>query len=282
MVARPRVLVLGDETKGEVRRVIAAHKTWLEERCAVVATLLRRDDPIEVSADLCLCFGGDGTILSAARRMGSNQIPTLGINLGKLGFLAELTPEDLPDRAEAALRGELPEKKCLLLECSVSSDPETKVLVLNDAVVQRDRDSRLAAVTVSVGGRHVTNYVGDGLIVATPIGSTAYSLAAGGPIVAHDVEALVLTPLAPHALPVRPLVVPAEEEVVLQLEGEPGEAVGSLVLDGQVSFPIRGGDQIRVRPSPVRFRLLTSRDEDFFRILRAKFGWAGSPRYSAR
>lgn len=275
----PRVLLLADEKKGEARRIVDRFLPWLEKRASAVEVSLKRDDPLDGhAADICLACGGDGTILSAARRMGRNQVPTLGINLGKLGFLAEASVADFERVVELAFAGELREDPRLLLECCLPEFPEP-VLVLNDAVLQRG-DPALVEVSVRVAGAYVTTYSGDGVILATPTGSTAYSLAAGGPILAPDVDALVLTPLASHALPVRPLVIPAREDVQFVLEGKRKTAKGSLVLDGQVTHALSAGDPVELRVSDTRFRLLTLDQHDFHGILRHKFGWAGSPGWS--
>ena len=274
-VVKKRVLVLGDESKGELATVLPRVQKFLEERSALVDVILQRDAPIPVDVDLVVVLGGDGTILSAARRMGARQVPTLGINLGKLGFLAEVGVDRLEIALEAALLDQLSEKARLLVECTPPGREET-VHVLNDVVVQRGDVRRMIEIAVRVGGSAVANYVGDGIIVTTPVGSTAYSMSAGGPVLAPNVEALVLTPLASHALPLRPLVVRADQVIELDVVG----GAGRLVLDGQEDFSIRRGDRVTVRPSAHRFRLLTPGPDDFFEILRTKFGWSGSPHYT--
>ncbi len=279
---RPRVLLIGDEKKGEVARLVADLVPWLRQHAEVADVLLRRDEPITVEADYCVVLGGDGSILSAARRLRGRQIPTLGVNLGRLGFLARLTVDEDRTALQAvllrALRGEMREEPRMMLECA-SPEDGTTVLVLNDVVVQRDEPS-LIQVSVRVAGIDVTTYVGDGVILATPVGSTAYSLAAGGPIVAPQVDALVLTPLASHALPVRPLVIPAGGEVEFVVGGERPHS-GRLILDGQVSFGLSGGQRVVARRSDIQFRSLRLESDDFFQVLRRKFGWQGFPRYDA-
>ena len=279
-MGKPRVLVIGDRRKGEVSRILGACLPRLEERVDVLEVLLDREQAISVEADLCFVFGGDGTILSAARRMGQRQLPTLGFNLGRLGFLAEASIDQLDAALDEVLEGRAREEHRLLIEVQVPGEEE-RILVLNDAVVQRANEAALLGVDVEVGGHDVTNYVGDGLIVATPTGSTAYSLAAGGPVVAPLLEALVLTPLASHALPVRPLVVSAQLGVTMTPRGEERSVVGQLVLDGQETRPLRAGDRVELRPADVRFRLLLPESSTFYRTLRHKFGWAGAPRYES-
>lgn len=270
-----RVLVLGDASKGELDSVLDRVRAVVAERAEILGVVRDREAPLDPDAELLVVLGGDGTILSAARRMASRQIPTIGINLGKLGFLAETSIDALEPVLEAAIAGELVEETRLLLEASIPGR-EGVVHVLNDVVVQRGDSRRMMEISVCVGGREVTTYVGDGVICATPVGSTAYSMSAGGPVLAPSVDALVLTPLASHALPVRPLVVPSRDGVRLSLVG----GAGRLTLDGQEDFAIVTGQSVEVRASKHRFRLLKPATGDFFDILRAKFGWAGSPSYS--
>ncbi len=282
MSRQARVQIVADEQKGEVRETLRSFLPWLEERAELAGVLLDRERGLEgIDADLVVVFGGDGTILSTARHMGEHQLPTLGINLGRLGFLAEFRVEAAQSAVELALAGRLREEHRLLIECHAPGQ-DSPVLLLNDAVCQRGMHRGLIELSVKVGNRSVTTYSGDGLIVATPVGSTAYSLSLGGPILAPELEALVLTPIAPHALPVRPLVVPSEKPVELTVEAPEGEPVGSLVCDGQVKWHVCGGDRILLRRAKSCFRLLTLEGNDFFSILRQKFDWAGSPQYAAR
>jgi NAD+ kinase len=282
LARRPRVQIVGDEQKGEVRQVLGELQPWLEKRADIVGVQLGRDSSLEdIDADFVVVFGGDGTILSTARRMGRTQLPTLGVNLGRLGFLAEFRVEGARTALELALEGRLEEERRLLLECQAPGESEP-VLLLNDAVCQRGMQLGLIEISARVGHKSVTTYSGDGLIVATPVGSTAYSLSLGGPILAPGVDALVLTPIAPHALPVRPLVVTATQVIELLVEAPTGEPVGSLVCDGQIKLPVCGGDRILLQKAKNDFRLLTLENRDFYSILRSKFGWAGSPRYTSR
>lgn len=269
-----RVLVLGDASKGDLDGVLKRVRAVVDARAQLQGVVLDREAALDAAADLLVALGGDGTILSAARRMGARQLPTLGINLGKLGFLAEASIDDLESVLEAAIADELVEESRLMLDCTVPGRDEP-VHVLNDVVVQRGDSRRMMEIAVCVGGREVTTYVGDGVILATPVGSTAYSMSAGGPVVAPSVDALVLTPLASHALPVRPLVVPSRDGVTLDVVG----GAGRLTLDGQEDASIAEGQRVQIRVSDARFRLLKRRPGDYFDILRQKFGWAGSPSY---
>jgi NAD+ kinase len=250
--AARRVLVLADEIRGEVRHYVDGFVEWLGRRATVVGVDFTRDSDLsQAGADLLIAFGGDGTILGAARR------------------------------TERALAGELVERPRMMLECRVIAPDRSaqEELALNDGVLVRESSASIIRVGVKVGGEFVTNYSGDGLIVATPAGSTAYSLGAGGPILTPGLEALVLTPLASHALTVRPLVIHASAGVELWLDRDWRDAAASFVVDGHVQFAVTSEHRISIRPATVRFRMLTDPRRSFFNILREKFGWAGSPKY---
>ena len=283
--ARRRVLILGDETKGEVTRHVRELSDWIGSRAELAGVdLSRTSDLTQVRADLVVAFGGDGTILGAARRMGHNQMPTLGINLGKLGFLSETSVEEARLTIDRALTGQLLEEPRMMLECTIERAGTTprRTLALNDGVLLREASAAILRIAAFVGDSYVTSYSGDGLIVAGPVGSTAYSLSAGGPILSPVLDALVLTPLAPHALTVRPLVVPAAAGVRLAIEGSRRDGGGVFVADGQVRFDLGPDDRVSIQRSTVRFRLLTEPGRSFFEILRRKFGWAGSPKYEGK
>jgi NAD+ kinase len=213
--------------------------------------------------------------------MGKNQIPTLGVNLGRLGFLSETLLERAMPMTEQALAGELAERPRMMLDCRVQAPDQSvqEELALNDGVLVRESSASIIRVAVKVGGEFVTNYSGDGLIVATPAGSTAYSLGAGGPILTPGLEALVLTPLASHALTVRPLVIHAAAGIEMWLDRDWRDAMASFVVDGHTQFAVTPEHRITIRPATVRFRMLTDPRRSFFNILREKFGWAGSPKY---
>jgi NAD+ kinase len=276
-----RVVIVGDGRREPIVRAVHQLRPWLEARARVVSVdLAERLDLSRVKADLALIFGGDGTILSTARRMGARQIPALGVNFGKFGFLADTAEEDLRAAVAAALAGRLRESRRLMLQCTVRRGKRVmgRFLALNDAVVTRGTIARVIALAVSIGGTDVGTVLGDGMIVATPVGSTAHSLSAGGPILHPELDALVLTPLCPHALGMRPIVVRASEEVSLHVTQMSEETV--LTLDGQVSTYLREQDVVRVTRAPFMFRHLRAGGRDFFGTLREKFAWGSRPGYA--
>ena len=281
------ILVVGDERKGGSAEFLADFVAFAKTRFAQVVVVTDRDaDLADVDADLVAVFGGDGSILGAARRMGLRQKPTLGINLGRLGFLAAFPAADARLGVEMWLRGELVEETRLMMHVHVEradGTPATKAVpFLNDCVASRDASAGIVTIRAQRPDRELATYSGDGVIVATPVGSTAYSLAAGGPVVSPRLDALVLTPLASHGLTLRPLVVPVGDGVDLLVVEAGGDAPCPLVVDGQVQMALRQGERACLRPAPMRFRHLTRGPASFFAILREKFGWAEVPRPRTR
>ncbi|MDA0373284.1 MAG: NAD(+)/NADH kinase [Planctomycetota bacterium] len=278
-----RVLIVGDERKGKVAQLVAPVAEQLRGDGNEVEVEFRRDVSLEgrTEVDLVVVFGGDGSILGAARRMGATQLPTLGINLGRLGFLTAFSPEDALEGIRAALRGELVEEPRMMLAASVervSGESTAPVPFLNDAVLVREPSAGMVTIHASRVDRDLAVYTGDGLVVATPSGSTAYSLAAGGPVMSPRLEAMVLTPLAPHTLTLRPLVLPVGGGLSLVVRETGGEGPCVLTVDGQIPIEVRAGDRVHITPTDVRFRQLTHGPGSFFRTLREKFGWADMPR----
>jgi len=220
-------------------------------------------------------LGGDGTLLSVARALGSRAVPILGVNLGTLGFLTEIALDELFAALDRVLRGEHRIESRMRLEVGVvrggvEAPPAERFLALNDAVLTKADLARMIDLETRAGGDLVTSYHADGLIVATPTGSTAYSLSAGGPIVLPELEAFVLTPICPHTLTQRPLVLShsAEIEIVVRSREEV-----QLTIDGQEGATLQQGDSVRVRRSAHPVHIVVSPFRSRFEILRQKLGW---------
>jgi NAD+ kinase len=213
--------------------------------------------------------------------MEQQQLPTIGINLGRLGFLTTCGPDRAQEAVRSFLSGALVEEAHTMLECYVeraggeTTDP---VLALNDGVLNRNSSAGIVSLSAVRDDVELGSYSGDGLIVATPTGSTAYSLAAGGPVLAPGLEAVVLTPLASHSLASRPLVVPLQQGLDLLVQEAGGEGACPFVLDGQIVMEVSVGDRVCIRPSPVKFRHLVWEHDSFYQVFREKFGWADVPR----
>ena len=235
------------------------------------------DKPALVAGvDLIVVLGGDGTLLSVAGCVGAADVdvPILGVNFGSLGFLTEATLPELYQSLEAALGGEARVEERLMLRATTmrrgAALPEH--LALNDVVITKAARARMTDLSVSVGDEFVTRVKADGLIVATPTGSTAYNLAAGGPIVQPVVDAIVLTPIAPHMLTNRPIVIPASSLVRVQpMMAERDELY--VTFDGQEGYQLEAGDEVRIRCADRRVRLLKPSSRSYFEVLRQKLKW---------
>jgi NAD+ kinase len=235
------------------------------------------DKPALVAGvDLVVVLGGDGTLLSVAGCVGAAgvDVPILGVNFGSLGFLTEATLPELYQSLDAALRGDARVEERLMLRATTlrggAALPEH--LALNDVVITKAARARMTDLSVSVGDEFVTRVKADGLIVATPTGSTAYNLAAGGPIVQPVVDAIVLTPIAPHMLTNRPIVIPASSLVRVQpMMAERDELY--VTFDGQEGYQLEAGDEVRIRCAERRVRLLRPSSRSYFEVLRQKLKW---------
>jgi NAD+ kinase len=224
------------------------------------------------SLDLVVVLGGDGTLLSAARATAAIDVPLLGVNLGSLGFLTDVPLSSLFSMLEAITKGEAAVEQRSLMQCDLlrGEDVLGSYLLFNDAVVNKTAIARLNNYDLFVDKIFVSSYRADGMIVATPTGSTAYSLSAGGPVLMPTVNAFVITPVAPHSLTHRPLVVPDSTVVELVLRSE--EEVAYLSLDGQPGLDLCDGDRVRCRRSEHSVSLFRT-DHDFFHVLRTKLKW---------
>jgi NAD+ kinase len=225
-------------------------------------------------ADLVVVAGGDGTLLAVARAIGDRDVPILGVNLGTLGYLAETAREDLFPTLEAVLKGHFVIEERMRFDVRVERDGQElgRFLALNDAVISNTALSRMVHLATRADGAEVTTYHADGLIVATPTGSTAYSLSAGGPLLLPTLQAIVLTPISPHTLTQRPLVLPETCIVEVCVEERRGGEV-HLTVDGQVGRALDDDDLVTVRRSDHPTRLLVPSDRNRFELMRAKLRW---------
>jgi NAD+ kinase len=258
---------------------------WLKERGvtpvydAETANSLNRSEigktrhQIVKEADLLLVLGGDGTILAASREAAPCGIPVLPINLGGLGFLTSFTLEELYPALENVLAGRaaINERVLLLVERTHNGNVLAQQSVLNEAVVHKGTLARMIELELHIDGSIVCRYRADGLIVATPTGSTAYSMSAGGPIVHPAVESILITPICPHTLNDRPVVVPNASKIELRLS-EHSDSV-FLTMDGQVGVPLQAGDRVRITRAAERLKLIYPPNKTYFEILRNKLKW---------
>ncbi|MBL8851779.1 MAG: NAD(+)/NADH kinase [Planctomycetaceae bacterium] len=240
------------------------------------------DDPqaaIPDDVELAVVLGGDGAILRACRQFGDRQRPILGVNLGRLGFLADLSPDEIRERIWCIERREFQVVHHLMFECEhrrAAGGHET-LIGLNEVAILAAASLSMIDIELDIDGQRVTTYSGDGLIVSTPVGSTAHSLSAGGPILRQDLQAFVITPVCPHTLTNRPLVDDAACEYVMRVPDAPPGVM--LVVDGQIKQPFEPGDTVIVRRAPVTFQLARIPGHSFYGTLHRKLGWWGQPHY---
>jgi NAD+ kinase len=230
-------------------------------------------DEIPEKVDVIIVFGGDGTLLSVARLVGNRGIPILGVNLGGLGFIAEVTKEKITKDVVKYIFS----RKCLfedriMLSADVyrSDNHIAQNTALNDVVVNKSALARMVALDIYINEQYVTTFRSDGLIVSTPTGSTAHSLSAGGPILYPTLESFVVTPICPHTLANRPIVLPDDFQLEIFVKGEKDVY---LTLDGQVGLPLQVNDRVLIRKADFKTRFILLNDRDYFKVLTTKLGW---------
>jgi NAD+ kinase len=258
--------------------VLTEAAEWLRDKGVTVVMAAADDRARAVTEmDVLIAFGGDGTLLAAANAVAQAgvDIPVFGVHLGHLGFLTEVRRPELLDALSAVLDGRTWTETRLLLEGRVEREGAVVAtrLALNDIVITRGRLSRMIELDVTVDGEHVCHVRADGLIVATATGSTAYNLSAGGPVMHPAVDAVLLTPIAPHTLTNRPIVLPASADIVLRpsLDGPPADVVAT--FDGQHGEPLRPGDVVTIRRADRVLKLLRTTTRTHFEMLREKLNW---------
>jgi NAD+ kinase len=277
IISRPR--------REEIAAVVPPLMDWLRQRgirvivdsetsiCVQQPDAHFKREELAAASDLLIVFGGDGTLLAAARSLSDRAVPILPINLGGLGFLTSVTFAELYAILDDVLADRCAASERTLLEAQVvrGEAKHAKYRALNDAVLNKGALARIVDLDLSVDGIFVCSYKADGLIISTPTGSTAYSLAAGGPIVQPTVSAFVITPICPHTLTNRPLVIP--DSSVVDVTFRAGDAPIYLTLDGQVGVELKPTDQVVVRRSNLKLRLMNPPKKSYFEILRDKLKW---------
>jgi len=273
---RPRVIMLGAGDRENVLPEAERLRPAMEEHLDIVLEDFHSEaDLSEVEADLVVVLGGDGSMLRAAKQMGDRQRPVIGVNLGRLGFLAELQPDEflelLPDLCATGCQV----VDHLMFRCEVllGEEPICNALGLNETAILNGPPHSILQIDLYVDSEWATTYSCDGLIVSTPIGSTAHNLSAGGPILRKNLPAFVISPLSPHTLTVRP-VVDSAEWVYEMVVRDPNPTT-SVVVDGQPLCQLTPNHRVRVRRSSEAFRMIQPTGRDYYRTLRTKLGWSG-------
>ena len=282
-----KVLVLADARKSAVQEFSATLVAWFRERVECVelecdvrsfceGLVARPLSERGATPDLLCVLGGDGAILTTVRAFGHAPVPTIGINFGRVGFLASTPASRWEDVLTGVLagRGVLEPRMRIAARLERAGVPEVGAIALNEVTVQRGSHQGMLTVGLKVGVDWVTDYRADGLIVATPTGSTAHSLSAGGPILAPEMDALVATPICPQGLASRPIVLRPDHEVVLEVL-EATDAT-TLVVDGHGFFELTTGDRVHIARHPVAYPLLAWEELDPYRRLRERLGWSGA------
>ncbi len=276
---RPRVVLLGSGERPRVLSEAENLRPFIEQHADILLTdFLFRADLTSVDADLAIVFGGDGSILRAAKQMGAKQIPVLGVNLGRLGFLANVSPDEFLHCLPGVCAGRCTVLDHLMLQCSVVRHGQTLVgqLGLNEVAILGGPPYSMLSIELYVDSDLVTTYSCDGLIISTPVGSTAHSLSAGGPILRKNLQAFVISPISPHTLTMRP-VVDTADRVYEMVVNQPHDTT-TVVLDGVPLCRLTVADRVRVQRAEATFKMIEIPERDYYRTLREKLGWSGDVR----
>jgi len=277
-----KILILANTAKPGVNEQVESLRAWFERRAEILAIGSSRD-PAPAGAgeaDLCVVFGGDGTLLAAARALAETDVPLLGVNMGKLGFLADFSVEHMQKHLDAILAGEVRPVARIMLHVHVCrGGTETfSSHVANDVAIAAGPPFRMIDLNVARGDDHVARYLGDGLVIATPTGSTGYNMSAGGPILEPTLEAVAITPVSPHTLSLRPITVGVDEPIhVTAARVNEGSSV---FVDGQVPGALADGDVIEIRKADRPARIFPHPGRTFFHTLAGKLQWGQSPHHT--
>jgi NAD+ kinase len=286
----PKILgIVANRRKPDVPDLIEGLRSWLEARSVQVlvwddlcGTVPDADftpiDEIAERSDVVVALGGDGTLLRAARAVGDRTTPILGVNIGSLGFLTEVTASEVYRALEAIISGDYRYEDRMNVDAVVVREGKevSRFTALNDMVINKGALSRVIGMKTVIDREYLATYTADGLIVSTPTGSTAYSLSAGGPIVNPSMDAIIATPICPHTLAIRPVILAPAQRLSVELStgvSLDGEPEVKLTVDGQVGFDLASGDTVVFSTSQRRTRLVLSGDRSFYEVLRDKLRW---------
>lgn len=273
---RPRVMLVGASDRLHVQDTARHLQALLEQQTELVLVDLNLSHAIlETDADLAVVLGGDGTILRAARHMQSKQVPVIGVNLGKLGFLADLAPEEFAQCLPDICQGRCRIVAHLMFRCRVTRSGKLihDELGLNETAILGGPPFSMLDIDLYIDSDLATSYSCDGLIISTPVGSTAHNLSAGGPILRKNIQAFVVSPISPHTLTVRP-VVDSADRVYEAVVRKPNEAT-TVVVDGRTLCQLGDDDRVCVERGSPTFKLVEVRGHNYYRTLREKLGWGG-------
>ncbi len=276
---KPKAFLIGNPDKDRVAESLENVEDIVSDHACIVGKALTKDTNIvaEASPDMVVVLGGDGMILSVVRAMGRRQVPIVGVNLGKLGYLAEFGVDDLADHISEIVKDSLHVSEGMMLDVAIHRGDEVifSNLAMNDCVVQAGPPFRMIELAVFAEGQPLTNLAADGLIFSTPIGSTAHNMAAGGPILQRGLDAVVMTPICPHSFAHRPLVLRSTQAIeVIGIRVNEGTTVS---LDGQISTPLCELDRLVIRTFDHRFKLVRHPGQTRWHTLITKLKWGTRP-----
>ena len=277
-----RLIVLARDQNERVQRVWNEFRDFVEQRddADIVAAAIKEDVDFDgIDADLAVVLGGDGAMLRACRQLHDREIPILGINLGRLGFLADVSPDDVAQCFQAIVARDFSVVDHLMFDCihHHSTGDSDASIGLNEVAILAAGSLSMLHIRLFIDDEEITTYSADGLLISTPVGSTAHSLSAGGPILRQDLQAFVVTPICAHTLSNRPIVDGADRIYTMTMDQVPEGT--QVVIDGQIRRPVQPGDRIEVRRSETTFKLARIPGFSFYSTLRKKLGWGGQPRY---
>jgi NAD+ kinase len=276
-----KLAIFGDSRKPHVAEAISEFSDFIKRKARTAVSCGTDECTLEVlrGVDFAVVFGGDGSIIAAARQLSRSGVPVVGVNVGKLGYLAEFSVEELKEFFPRMRRGDVPIERRMMLFCRVFRNSKERFCstAVNDVFITAGPPFRMIELKMSVGGQHLGECVSDGLVVSTPTGSTAYSLSAGGPILSQKMQAMVITPICPHSLSFRPIVMKADS--VVEIRGVRFNEGTTVSIDGQVSLKLGIDDVVRVERERKDFLVVNNPLRCEWDTLAAKLGWAEKPKY---
>lgn len=283
--SRPRVVLIANRSRHEVVAMIDDVHRLVSEHATIVGEIDADDGPLapDLKSDLAVALGGDGTMISQARRLASKRIPLIGVNFGRLGVLAEFDMHSLRQHAAIVFGPHPPVHEHLIIDIAVldeSGAESRREKAINDCVITAGPPFRMIELEISINGNEGPTLTGDGVIIATPIGSTAYNVSAGGPIVQPTLDAMIITPIAAHSLAFRPIVVGTGGAIEIDIAR--ANAGTTLVIDGQATVPLCKGQRVRVARHTDRARFVQNPSSTYWHILLQKMRWAAPPTYRDR
>ena len=276
-----RLVIFGDPKKGHVSEVLVEFADFVKGKAEIIASCGIEQcttDSLKES-DYAIVFGGDGSIISAARQLSQTNVPVIGVNLGKLGFLAEFSVDELTKYFDQIIAGNANIEKRMMLGCQIlrNNSERFSSSAINDVFITSGPPFKMVELKITVDGQPLASCISDGLVISTPTGSTAYNLSAGGPILSGKMEAMVITPLCPHSLSFRPIVINADSN--LEVFGVRVNKGTTVSIDGQISYGLMADDIVRVRRTDSSFLIVNNPLRTQWDTLATKLSWAEKPKY---